>query len=96
MRIDVTNIENVEIPIGEDQKENKITYTKKQKEKQELILAIKEETKKGKSIRRIAIEYKLNRKTISKYINSKDIGTISVYDTANRYYSYLDPYKDEI
>lgn len=94
--IDVTNLENAKISIAKNLQENKKIYTEKQKKKQELILTLKEEYNNGKSIRKIAIEYKLNRSTISKYINSKDIEAISVYDTTNRYYSYLDTYRNEI
>ena len=94
--IDVTNIENAKISIAKNLQENKKIYTEKQKKKQQLILTLKEEYNNGKSIRKIAIEYKLNRSTISKYINSKDIEAISVYDTTNRYYSYLDTYRNEI
>lgn len=96
MYIEVMKTEDKEISAEEKFCENKIRYTEKQKKKQDLIQAIKESFKKGKSIRRIAIEYGLNRSTISKYINSKDIETISVYDTTNRYYSYLDTYRSEI
>lgn len=47
-------------------------------------------------MRKLAEEYKLDRKTISKYIKSIDIEKISVYDVSNRNFSYLDNYKSEI
>ena len=71
-------------------------YTEKQKEKQRLILEIKEESKKGKSARNIASEYGVDRRTVAKYINIVDIEETSVYNSSNRNYSYLDLYKDEI
>ena len=41
-------------------------------------------------------EFELNRATISKYVNTKNVEETSVYDSSSRNYSYLDPYKDEI
>lgn len=76
--------------------ENAKKYTSEQIEKQRIILKFKEEFSNGKSIRRLAEEYKLDRKTISKYIQSVDIEKTSIYDTSNRSFSYLDNHKSEI
>lgn len=75
---------------------NKSIFTEKQKEKQKLILQIKKEASNGKSYRSIAREYKIDRKTVSKYVNTNNIEEASIYDTSNRNYSYLDKYKDEV
>lgn len=71
-------------------------YTQKQINKQDLIIKIKRESEKGKSNRAIAKEYGLSRTTIAKYIKAVDIKEASIYDSGNKRYSYLDPYKDEI
>lgn len=70
-------------------------YTEKQKEKQKLIMEIKKDAEKGKSARSIAKEYELDRRTVSKYINIVDVEEASVYNSSNRNYSYLDPYKEK-
>lgn len=88
-----TKIENIESKPSE---ENTKEYTSKQIEKQKIILKLKEEYANGKSMRKLAEEYKLDRKTISKYIQSVDIEKVSVYDVSNRNFSYLDNYKSEI
>lgn len=88
-----TKIENIQSKPSE---ENTKEYTSKQIEKQKIILKLKEEYANGKSMRKLAEEYKLDRKTISKYIKSVDIEKISVYDVSNRNFSYLDNYKSEI
>ena len=98
MHINIIDKENAEkigtntVNVANENKE----YTEKQNEKKYLILKIKDEFRKGKSNRAIAIEYGLDRKTIAKYIKTVDIKETSTYDTSNRSYSYLDPYKDEI
>lgn len=79
-----------------DNKDIKIEYTDKQKEKQKLILEIKKEYAKGKSHRSIAKEYGIDRRTVAKYINATNIEEASIYNTSNRHYSYLDCYKEEI
>ncbi len=71
-------------------------YNSKQMEKQKIILKLKKEYANGKSIRKLAEEYKLHRQTISKYIKSVDMEKTSVYDVSNRNFSYLDNYKSEI
>ena len=75
-----TKTENVK---SKQSEENTKEYTSKQIEKQKTILKLKEEYANGKSIRKLAEEYKLDRKTISKYIKSVDIEKISVYDVSN-------------
>lgn len=94
MYINITSVRSEAINI--DSKDVKIEYTDKQKEKQKLILEIKRESAKGKSDRSIAKEYEIDRRTVTKYINITDVAGASVYNTTNRSYSYLDPYKDEI
>ena len=68
-----TKIENIQSKPSE---ENTKEYTSKQIEKQKIILKLKEEYANGKSMRKLAEEYKLDRKTISKYIKSVDIRII--------------------
>lgn len=61
-----------------------------------IIKEIKKESEKGKSVREIAKEYRLNRRTVSKYINVVEIEGSSVYNNSNRNYSYLDTYNEKI
>ncbi len=97
MYINITNTKNNEEFTGTKILEKATKkYTSKQIAKQKLILQIKREHAKGKSMRGLSKEYDLSRKTISKYVNSINIGETSIYDTSNRSYSYLDTYKNEI
>ena len=77
-------------------KDEKIEYSHKQQEKQNLILEIKKESAKGKSNRSIAKEYGIDKRTVAKYIKVINVEEASIYNTNNRGYSYLDSYKEEI
>lgn len=94
MYINIIDTENKKIDIKFDNIIKK--YTDKQTKKQKLILRIKEKYLKGKSMRFLAKKFELNRATISKYVNTKNVEETSVYDSSNRNYGYLNTYKDEI
>ncbi len=59
-------------------------------------MKIKDKFSQGISLRQLAIEYNLSRKTVRKYSKMNNPKEEVIYDKSNRGYSQLDKYKDKI